>query len=161
MKKYLFAFALLAAAITVRGDIIAQWNFNSVIADTNTATGSTNVSAGSGAVRVFGGTTYAFAPGNTNVDSAPVADNTAINVSSYSTSTASNKAAGIRFAVNTAAYTNLMITWSQRESATGSRYHRLQYSTNGTTFVDMPAAYAIVYTNNQTATLIFTNWRWL
>jgi hypothetical protein len=158
MKKCFLLFSLAILAVTVRGaDIIAQWNFNGSVNDTNTSTGSTNASIGSGSLRVFGGAVYSFAGGHTNDPTPATNDNSAINVSTYSTSTSSNKQVGIRFTVNTAAYTNLAITWSQRESATGSRYHRLQYSTDGTTFADMPAAFAIVYTNNQTATLIFTN----
>jgi hypothetical protein len=48
----------------------------------------------------------------------------------------SNKTAGFEFHVSTAGYTNIFLTWSERHSATGSKYMRLQYTTNGVDYVD-------------------------
>lgn len=153
MKK-IFLIIALAAALSARADTITFWNFNDVPFDAFTSTGSTNPATGSGILRVIGGAVYTFATGSTND---PATTNSAINVSSYPASAAANKTAGIRFAVNTAAYTNITVSWLQRASATGSRYHRVQYSTNGTDFIDMPSAFAISYPDSATASLVFTN----
>lgn len=48
----------------------------------------------------------------------------------------SNKTAGFQFNVSTVGYTNIMLTWSERHSATASKYMRVQYTTNGTDYVD-------------------------
>jgi uncharacterized protein len=49
-----------------------------------------------------------------------------------------NKTAGAQFAVSTAGRQNISIRWDQRASNTGSKYARLQYTTNGTTFLNFP-----------------------
>ena len=36
---------------------------------------------------------------------------------------------------------NITVSWSSQSSSTGSKYGRLQYTTNGTDFVDFPAAF--------------------
>ena len=120
-----------------------QWNFNSVPADNNTATGSTAPSVGSGAALIIGGVTASFVGGDAALDPAPVADNSAWTTTGYPASTANNKSAGIQFSVSTAGIQNLVISWSQRSSNTGGKYFRLQYSTNGTGFVDFPTAMSV------------------
>jgi hypothetical protein len=47
-----------------------------------------------------------------------------------------NKTAGFQYNVSTAGYTNILLTWSERHSATASKYMRVQYTTNGTDYVD-------------------------
>jgi endonuclease/exonuclease/phosphatase family metal-dependent hydrolase len=134
--------------------VIAQWNFNSVPADTNTATGSTSPSIGSGTALAIGGIAASFVGGDTTLDPAPAADNSAWTTTTYPASTVNNKSAGVQFAVGTAGKQNISVLWSQRSSNTGGKYFRLQYSTNsGTNFVDFPAAMTVTnvftaFTNN-------------
>jgi len=117
----------------------AQWNFNSVPADGSSSTGSTSPSIGSGTATTVGGVAASFVGGDTTLDPAST-DNTAWTTTTYPASTANNKSAGVKFAVSTAGIQNIVISWSQRSSGTGGKYFRLQYSTNGTSFVDFPTA---------------------
>ncbi|HSU56973.1 MAG TPA: immunoglobulin domain-containing protein [Candidatus Dormibacteraeota bacterium] len=121
---------------TVASGIIAQWNFNSTTPDTNTATGTITPSVGTGTASLVGGTSSTFASGDTSVDSGSVTDNSSWNSSTYPAATAGNKTAGVKFAVSTAGKQNIVISWTQRASNTGSKYTRLQYTTDGTTFSD-------------------------
>jgi endonuclease/exonuclease/phosphatase family metal-dependent hydrolase len=123
--------------------IIAQWNFNSVSADTNVGTGITWPSIGSGTAALVGGTTATFATGSTTDPAASGSDNSGWNTTSYPAATANNKTAGPQFNVSTIGKQNIVVSWDERVSNTGSKYVRLQYSTNGTTFFDFPTATAI------------------
>jgi endonuclease/exonuclease/phosphatase family metal-dependent hydrolase len=121
--------------------IIAQWNFNSLAPDTNVATGLTTPSLGSGTAALIGGTTATFATGSAGDPAS--SDNSAWNTSSYPAATANNKTAGVQFNVSTVGKQNIVVTWDERVSNTGSKYVRLQYTTNGITFFDFPTATAI------------------
>ena len=121
----------------------AQWNFNSVPADNNTGTGSTSPSVGSGTALAIGGITASFVGGDATLDPTPVADNSAWTTTGYPASAANNNTAGVQFSVSTVGIQNIVISWSQRSSNTGGKYFRLQYSTNGTSFVDFPTAMTV------------------
>ena len=76
----------------------------------------------------------AFASGNGSTD--PVQPGTAWNTASYPAQGTANRTAGVKFAVNTTGYTNLSVSWDTQNSASANRYARLQYTTDGTTFID-------------------------
>jgi endonuclease/exonuclease/phosphatase family metal-dependent hydrolase len=123
--------------------VIAQWNFNSVSADTNVGTGVTSPSIGSGTAALVGGTTATFATGSTGDPASAGGDNSGWNTTSYPAATVNNKTAGVQFNVSTLGKQNVVVTWDERVSNTGSKYVRLQYTTNGTTFLDFPTATTI------------------
>jgi len=123
--------------------IIAQWNFNSVAPDTNVGTGATSPSIGSGTTTLIGGTTATFATGSTGDPASAGSDNSGWNTTSYPAATMNNKTAGLQFNVNTVGKQNIIVSWDERVSNTGSKYVRLQYTTNGTTFIDFPTTTAI------------------
>jgi hypothetical protein len=123
--------------------IVAQWNFNSVPADANLGTGNTSPSIGSGSAALIGGTTATFATGSTGDPASAGSDNSGWNTTSYPAATANNKTAGVQFNVNTVGKQNIVVSWDERVSNTGSKYVRLQYTTNGTTFLDFPTATAV------------------
>lgn len=54
--------------------------------------------------------------------------------------TGTNKANGVQFNVSTVGAKNIQIAYDSRVSATASDYERLQYTTNGTTWIDYPAS---------------------
>jgi hypothetical protein len=56
------------------------------------------------------------------------------------TSTTNNKADGIQFNVSTVGAKNISLSYDSRVSATASDYERVQYTTNGTTWVDYPSS---------------------
>jgi endonuclease/exonuclease/phosphatase family metal-dependent hydrolase len=132
------------AALTViytSPTIFAQWNFNSVPPDGSLSTGSTSPAVGTGTASLVGGATATFATGDTTLDPAGSTDNTGWNTATYPAQGTGNKTRGAQFAVSTAGKQNITISWSSQSSSTGSKYGRLQYTTNGTDFVDFPAAF--------------------
>lgn len=133
--------------------ILAQWNFNSTTADSSTSTGSTTPSVGSGTASLVGGATATFATGDTTFDPAGSTDNSGWNTATYPAQSASNKTRGPQFAVSTAGKQNVTIYWSSQSSATGSKYGRLQYTTNGTDFLDA----ATPFTNVASSFTVKTN----
>lgn len=130
------AVAVLTVNPPATGNIIAQWNFNSVPADGVTTTGSTTPSIGSGTASLTGGTTATFATGDTVLDPAGNTDNSGWNTATYPTQGAGNKTRGTQFNVSTVGKQSIVVTWAHRVSTTASKYSRLQYTTNGTDFVD-------------------------
>ena len=120
--------------------IIAQWNFNSTSPDGSVATGATSPSVGSGTASLVGGVTAAFATGDTALDPAGTTDNSGWNTSTYPNQGTGNKTRGVQFNVSTAGRQNIVVAWTSQCSNTGTKYARLQYSTNGTDFVDFPTA---------------------
>jgi endonuclease/exonuclease/phosphatase family metal-dependent hydrolase len=134
-------------------EVIAQWNFNSNPADADTATGSSIPSTGSGSASALGGITASFVGGDTIADPAGNTDNTAWTTTGYPASGSGNKSAGVRFNVSTAGKQNIVISWTVRASNTGSKYGRLQYSTNGVNFTD----FLQPFTNTTTFAAITNN----
>jgi hypothetical protein len=123
--------------------IIAQWNFNSATPDTNVGTGITTPSIGSGAAALIGGTTATFATGSGGDPASSGSDNSGWNPTSYPAATANNKTAGVQFSASTVGKQNIVISWDERVSNTGSKYVRLQYITNGAAFFDFPTTTSI------------------
>jgi hypothetical protein len=118
--------------------IIAQWNFNSTPPDGSTGTGITSPSVGSGTASLVGGATATFATGDSSLDSAGSTDNSGWNTSTYPAQGAANKTRGVQFNASTVGRQNIVVSWSSQCSNTGSKYTRLQYTTNGTDFIDFP-----------------------
>jgi hypothetical protein len=109
---------------------LAQWGFN----DTNAPLTSPPPTAGTGTASLLNGVTATFAGG---VSSDPGGTNEAWNTATYPPQGTSNKTAGVQFNVSTLGYQNILLSWNERHSPTGSKYIRLQYSTNGTAFTDL------------------------
>ncbi|MDB6123918.1 MAG: sorting protein [Pedosphaera sp.] len=141
MRRVLLALAFVAVTnLHARADVVARWTFNSSPPDANVGTGFTTPSSGIGTTSLIGGATNTFTTGDNALDTTSSGDNSAWTIGNYPAVSAGDKTRGIQFNVSTAGKENIVITWSQRASATGSRYYDLQYSTNGTTFTD----YAVI-----------------
>lgn len=123
-------------------NVIAQWNFNSLTPDGMTSTGTTAPSTGSGTASPVTALTTTFAGGSTTDPAS--SDNSGWNTTGYPAATSGNKTAGVRFDISTLGKQNLSIRWDQRVSGTGSKYSRLQYTTNGATFLDFPTSVGAV-----------------
>ena len=128
------AVALLALMGSAQASTIAQWNFNSTPPDASTSSGTTAPSAGSGTASLVGSTTGSFATGDPSSDPAPT-DNSGWGTAGYPAAASPNRG-GVRFDVDTTGYENISISWFQRNSATASRYGRLQYTVDGSNFTD-------------------------
>ncbi|MBA4146502.1 MAG: hypothetical protein H0X66_00180 [Verrucomicrobia bacterium] len=116
---------------------LTQWNFNSATPDGNVSTGTTSASHGSGVFSTVGGLTSVYNVGSPADPASWGTDNASRRFSGgFPSSTGANKSAGWLINVSTVAYTNIVVTWEQRQQAGGSKYNRLQYTTNGTTWID-------------------------
>jgi hypothetical protein len=113
---------------------LARWDFNAtnlLVVTTPTA------SIGSGTASLLNGVTATFSSGTySDPAGTPGAANSGWNTATYPPQGTSNKTAGVQFNVSTLGYQNILLTWEERHSDTASKYVRLQYTTDGTTFVD-------------------------
>ncbi len=62
------------------------------------------------------------------------------------TATVSNKQTGVQFNVSTLGAKNIKVSFDLRGTSTASKYQRLQYTTNGTDFIDYPLSQLILGT---------------
>ena len=141
MNKTVFAASLLAAfayASSAQAVVVTQWNFNSKPADTSTSSGLTTPSIGSGTASLVGGTTATFASGDASGGSSDPAtvDDSAWNTTTYAAQSTGNKTRGAQFAISTAGFKDVVVSYDLRHSNTSSRYEQFQYSLNGVNFVD-------------------------
>ena len=146
LSNYLGSLTSAVATLTVLTlppSVMAQWDFNSTPPDTNTTTGVTTPSIGTGTASLVGGVSQAFFGGSTTDPANSGSDNSGWSTTTYPAQGTGNKTAGVRFNVSTAGRQNISIRWDQRASNTGSKYVRLQYSTDGSSFVDFPTATVI------------------
>src|SRR6185369_6770434 len=112
----LLACTLLLAVATTNADPIVSWNFNSPQPDATT-TGTTAPSSGAGTITLIGGVTGVFSSGDSNSDPGGGADNSGWNTSGYPAAETGTGTAGIEFRAGTAGYENIVVKWSQRNSA--------------------------------------------
>jgi hypothetical protein len=139
MTKFRFA-PVVAAVCAVFGStgvtnaqVVTQWNFNAQ---------NTNANVGSGTVTLLG-TTVTFAVGtNGGGSSDPVVGSTnnfAYNTTSYPTQGAGSGTEGVRFDISTTGKSNLVFRFDQRFSISASRFFRVDYTINGTDFIQGPS----------------------
>lgn len=107
---------------------LVQWNFNG---------SNTTPSTGTGSLSLVGGTTATFASGTGSTDLA-TSSNLGWNVTTFAAQGTGNKTRGIEIQANTTQYQSLTISWDQRFSNSSNNRARLQYSTDGSTFIDAP-----------------------
>lgn len=123
--------------------LLTQWNFNSNPVDGNTGTGNSTPSTGSGSLSIIGSVTPTFVSGALVAGAATgnaTNDDSGLQTTNYPAQGTNNKTAGIEVAVSTVGKNGIKLAWLQRNSSTGSKFFRFQYSTNGTTFTDFGAA---------------------
>ncbi len=132
--------AQLTVLNPARPAIIARWDFNSAPSDADPGTGSTRPTLGQGVAVAIGGVTEGFRLGSQNDPATGNVDNSAWLLSGFPAQGAANKSAGASFEVNTVGWENIAVVWDQLVSSTASKYCRLQYSTDGTSYHDSPLA---------------------
>lgn len=122
---------------------IAEWNFNSLVADGSTATGTLLPSVGIGTAALVGGATSTFASGDASGGSSDpaVGDDSAWNTSGYAAQGTGDRTRGVEFRLATTGYRDIVISFDQRHSNTASRYVQFQYSVDGTNFTDFGALF--------------------
>ncbi len=149
--------ALARTAATARADTLTQWNFNSLINDTNVLTGSNvpsiNVTPDLPTITRIGGTRGGFVSGWTGVgvtgaSSDPASntseksyqhDNSVLQVTTFpenAAGTSTNETAGIEVDFNATGYAGYTLQFDQLVQTSASRYQEIQYSVNGAPFTD-------------------------
>jgi hypothetical protein len=139
--KFITIAMLLGGVIYLHAAIITEWTFNSVPPDSSPTTGTVVPLVGSGTASLIGGVTATFSDGSTN-DPASGTDDSGWNTSHYPAQGAGNKTAGVQFSASTLGYSNIVVRWDLRVTGTASKYYRLQFSTDGSSFTDYPAPVA-------------------
>lgn len=137
--RNLATLALVIVAAASQAAVITQWNFNSVVPDGATGTGSSAPNVGAGSITLLNGVTNpSFNSGVGSSDPAP-SDNSGYQTTTYAAQGADNGKSGVQFSVSTLGMKDISVTWDLRHSNTSSRYSQLQISTDGTTFTDFGA----------------------
>jgi endonuclease/exonuclease/phosphatase family metal-dependent hydrolase len=128
---------LAAAAICARASAatLALWDFNSPTPDGDPTTGTLQAASGSGTASLVGGVSGSFTAPNGSSDPNST-DNSNWRITGWPAQGTQNKQNGDQFSVSTAGYRNIGLSWDLRNSNTASKYTRLQYTTNGTDFID-------------------------
>lgn len=123
MKKLLTLVVLLMTTISF-GQIITEWNFDN---------STTIPSTGSGTINLIGGVlengTTPYVSGNPSTGKAYTTKN-------YPAQSTTSGTAGIKFSVNTTGQSNINIYVDVYGSNTASKYVQLQYTLNGTTWLN-------------------------
>ena len=137
MIKPLLAIAsLIAVSLPVQAVTVTQWNFNSPTPDNNTGTGTTAPSVGVGTASLVGGVTSpSFNSGVGSSDPA-ANDNSGWQTTTYAALSTGDKTRGVQFSVSTVGYQGISIKYDLRHSNTSSRYEALQYTLNGSSWID-------------------------
>ena len=128
IQKISFLLFLMAGFLAYSGSLsaqvtIAQWGF-----DAETLTPD----VGSGVAENVGGTTTAFAGGNPSTGKG-------WNTTPYPEQGTASGTAGVQFTVSTAGYSDINLSWDNRNSNTAANRLRLQYTLNGTDWVNFDA----------------------
>ena len=135
LSSLLVTSVVVAISSSASAAVVTQWTFNS----SNAALTLTPY-IGTGTASYVGGT----AANSTGISSGWADDTTAVSpvlnyrwsMTTFPAASAASGTAGAQFAVSTAGFENVVISFGLRNSNTASKYAQLQYSTNGTTFAD-------------------------
>jgi hypothetical protein len=138
LNKLVFTLALASLATASHAADIVRFNFNSSPADTSGTTGTLAPAFGSGTASLVGGATGSFASGTANGGSSDPAliDNTGWQTTAYAAQGGGDKTRGVQFAVNTTGYTDIVFGYDLRHSGSSSKWERVQYTVNGSSFTD-------------------------
>ena len=130
MKAMLFALlALPVSFVPLPAANITQWTFN----DTNAPASCPPPAFGEGSASLLGLISAGYVAG---VTADKGATNEAWNTKSYPGTFVGNKTAGVQFFASTIGYYDISLNWYQQNSSTASRYARLQYTLDGSSFTD-------------------------
>jgi hypothetical protein len=131
MRMCLVACLILGSVNKSDADVvITGWNFNSVVPDDITSTGTTAPSVGTGTASRIGGTNANFATGAGSIGGA---DNSGWNVTTWAAQGTGSGTRGVQFTASTAGFTNIVLDMDLRMSGTVSRFFQLQATSDGST----------------------------
>ena len=116
---------------SIRAGIICEWDFNSAQADADSSSGSFDARIGMGSFMAIGANNSfgSVASGKTSDPTSD--DNSQLHMASFPARDAASRSAGVQLSTSTAGFKNIRLEWDQYNSATASRYWRVQYSPDG------------------------------
>lgn len=148
MKLRLVALATFAAVgASAQAETVALWDFNSFSCTSNCAMPKATQTANGGVLTAVGAITFSSAGG--------AGTGSALNTATYAAQGTGNLTRGVQFMVDTTGYTDLVLSFAQRNSATASAWTMLRYTLDGsswqnaTTF-QMPAASSTTFVSGLT-----------
>lgn len=121
--------------VAAQQSLVTHWNFNSVVNDATTSTGSNLPVSGIGSISMVGGSTQTYATGYTGAvapTETNTTDNSGFNTSGWPAQGTANKTHGIQVNVNTAGYGRIGLSFWQRLSNTAPNTWVLQYTLDHT-----------------------------
>lgn len=148
LKSMVIALALFGLSVTtLPAQTITQWNFDDQ---------TTNPSTGTGTAELIGGTTATYAGGLPSTGKG-------WNTATYPAQGTASGTAGTQYNVSTVGWGQINVSWDQRHSNTSANRIRLQYTLNGTNWVDFVASDANAGNINTTTTVTagFDNGRYI
>lgn len=122
--KILFLLVVAPLFLAAQQSLVTHWDFNSLINDANSASGTDLPVSGTGAIATVGGSTFSFATGYTGTIlpvEANTTDNSGFNVSGWPAQGTGNKTRGIQINANTTGYARIGVSFWQRLSNTALR----------------------------------------
>jgi hypothetical protein len=134
--------AMVFGSTMVEATTLTQWNFNGESATTVPGGASSPTpSVGVGTASLVGGVTASFSSGVASGGSSdPVATappNYGWQTTTYAAQGQQNKERGVQFLVSTVNYENISISYDLRHSNTSARHEQVQYTINGTDWIDV------------------------
>lgn len=126
----------------VQPEVLALWDFNSNPPDGDSDTGTLAPAAGSGLIADVGTSATLGSVSSLSYDP-NLDDDSAWRLASFPAQGTGNKTRGAEFRVSTVDCRNIALSWDHYDSATASRYWRVQYTLDGVNFTDT----SFVYTN--------------
>jgi PEP-CTERM motif len=144
IRIHAFSLALAStlsfASLQAQADTVALWDY------TVQSTKQTQ-SANGASFAALGGVITSFSTG--------VGAGFALNTSTYAAQGTGNRTRGVQYLIDTSGYTDLVLTFAQRNSATASAWTTLLYTLNGSTWTpaatfEMPAAASTTFVSGLT-----------
>lgn len=140
--------SLTLASVAASADTVALWDFNTFSCSSAcTVTPKATATANGGVLSTVGAITFTSAGGS--------GAGSALNTTTYASQGTGNLTRGVQFMVDTSGYTDLVLSFAQRNSATASAWTTLRYTVDGSNWLDatsfqMPAASATTFVNGIT-----------
>lgn len=140
MKLRLFALAALAvASVQAHADTVGLWDFNSFSCTSGCTMPKATQTANGGVLSAVGAISFSSAAGS--------GTGNALNTTSYAAQGTGSLTRGVQFMIDTTGYTDLVLTFAQRDSNTASAWTTLRYTLDGSNWLNatsfqMPVANA-------------------
>ena len=138
--KNLFAIIslLLIATNAWSQSTIALWNYDNIITGSSPATPIANVGSGTSS-KIGSFVVAAAATGMDPLINDGCGSQNGVNPGAWAFTAnpgATNESSGVQYNASTVGYSNIVFTWDQRSSSTALNTVRLQYTLNGTTWIN-------------------------